>query len=306
MTPSVPDPLKADPADVLRAALWMLGAVVSFSAMAVGGRFVSFELDTFEIMMYRSVIGLLLVVAVARATGAWRHIDARRPGVHLVRNVFHFTGQNLWFYAITMIPLAQVFALEFTSPLWVLILSPLVLGEKLTRVRVLAACLGFIGILIVARPSPDTLNIGTLAAMGAAIGFAGSILATKVLTRGTTLTCILFWMTLSQSLFGLICSGIDGDIALPSAASLPWLVVIASGGLMAHFCLTTALSIAPATLVSPVDFARLPLIAVIGLLFYDEAINLFVFLGAAVIFGANYLNLWSETRKGRPGVARTR
>jgi len=306
MTPSVPDPLKADTGDVLRAALWMMGAVVSFSAMAVGGRSVSFELDTFEIMMYRSVIGLLLVMLVASATGAWRNIDARNPGLHLVRNLFHFTGQNLWFYAITVIPLAQVFALEFTSPLWVLILSPLVLNERLTRVRVLAACLGFIGILIVARPSPDTLNIGTLAAMGAAIGFAGSILTTKVLTRGATLACILFWMTLSQSLFGLICAGIDGDIALPSALSLPWLVVIASGGLMAHFCLTTALSIAPATLVSPVDFARLPLIAVIGLLFYDEPINLFVILGALIIFGANYLNLWSETRKGRQGVARTR
>jgi len=127
-----------------------------------------------------------------------------------------------------------------------------------------------------------------------------------VLTRGATLTCILFWMTLSQSLFGLICAGIDGDIALPSAVSLPWLIVIASGGLMAHFCLTTALSIAPATLVSPVDFARLPLIAVIGLLFYNEPINPFVILGAAIIFGANYLNLWSETRKGRQGVARTR
>src|SRR6056297_3919492 len=132
MTPSVPDPLKADPADVLRAALWMLGAVVSFSAMAVGGRSVSFELDTFEIMMYRSLIGLALVTIIASSTGAHRTITGRKPGLHLIRNVFHFTGQNLWFYAITVIPLAQVCALEFTSPLWVLILSPLVLGERLT------------------------------------------------------------------------------------------------------------------------------------------------------------------------------
>jgi drug/metabolite transporter (DMT)-like permease len=196
-----------------------------------------------------------------------------------------------------MIPLAQVFALEFTSPLWVLVLSPLILGERMTRVRALAAVIGFTGILIVARPGPETINAGTLAAAGAALGFAGSILATKRLTRTETLTCILFWMTLTQIVFGLICAGLDGEIALPSAVSVPWLFVIGCAGLMAHVCLTTALSIAPATLITPVDFLRLPLIAVIGLMVYGEAIDAAVMIGAAVIFGANYVNLWHETRK---------
>lgn len=290
-------PAQRDPGAVLRAALWMLGAVIAFSSMAVAGRAVSFELDTFEIMMYRSLIGLCLVVSVAGLSGHYRQITSRSPATHLFRNIFHFSGQNLWFYAITAIPLAQVFALEFTAPLWVLVLSPLVLGERFTGMRVLAAIIGFIGILIVARPSPETLSLGTIAAAAAAIGFAGSILFTKRLTRTETLTCILFWMTLSQSIFGLICAGIDGDIALPSLPSTPWLLVIACAGLVAHFCLTTALSIAPATLVSPVDFTRLPLIAVIGLLVYNEPIDAMVILGAAIIFGANYLNLWSETQK---------
>lgn len=290
-------PPSTDPRAVLRAGLWMLGAVVSFSSMAVAGRAVSFELDTFEIMMYRSIVGFVLVICVARLTGHARSITTRSPGLHLIRNLSHFTGQNLWFYAITMIPLAQVFALEFTSPLWVLVLSPLILGERMTRVRALAAVIGFTGILIVARPSPETINAGTLAAAAAAIGFAGSILATKRLTRTETLTCILFWMTLTQIVFGLICAGVDGDIALPSPASAPWLIVIGCAGLMAHVSLTTALSIAPATVITPVDFLRLPLIAVIGLMVYGEAIDAFTLIGAAVIFGANYLNLWHETRK---------
>ena len=292
-----PAPPRTDPAAVLRAALWMLGAVVSFSSMAVAGRVVSFELDTFEIMLYRSIVGFVLVLATARATGHWRSITTRSPGLHLVRNISHFTGQNLWFYAIAMIPLAQVFALEFTSPLWVLVLSPLLLGERMTRARALAALIGFSGILLVTRPSAETINAGTLAAAGAAIGFAGSILATKRLTRTESLTCILFWMTGTQIVFGLICAGLDGDIALPSPAALPWLIIIGCAGLMAHVCLTTALSIAPATVVTPVDFLRLPLIAVIGLMVYGERIDAWVLLGAAVIFGANYLNLWVETRK---------
>lgn len=295
--PDPNSPSDADTAQVLRAALWMLGAVVSFSTMAVAGRTVSFELDTFEIMMYRSLVGFLIILAIAPMAGTLKQVTLRKPGVHLIRNIFHFTGQNLWFFAITLIPLAQVFALEFTSPLWVLVLSPLLLGEKLTKVRILAAMTGFIGILIVARPSPETLNLGTLSAAGAAIGFAGSIIFTKRLTRTETLTCILFWMTLTQTFFGIACAGFDGDIALPSAVSVPWLFLIALGGLTAHFCLTTALSIAPATLITPVDFLRLPLIAVIGLLVYQEPIDLFVILGAALIFGANYANLWFQTRK---------
>lgn len=282
---------------VLPAAAWMLGAVVSFSLMAVSGRMVSFTLDTFEIMTYRSVIGLAIVLAVASVAGTRRQITRRSPGLQLARNLFHFAGQNLWFYAIALIPLAQVFALEFTSPLWVLVLSPLMLGERLTRMRILAAAAGFVGILIVARPGPETINAGTVAAAAAAIGFAASVLFTKRLTRSETLTCILFWMTATQTVFGLICAGADGDVALPPAAAVPWLACIAFGGLSAHFCLTTALRLAPATLVSPVDFTRLPLIAVLGLVLFDEPADAFVILGAAVIFGANYLNLWWETRK---------
>ncbi|MEQ9259922.1 MAG: DMT family transporter [Roseovarius sp.] len=280
----------------------MLGAVVAFSTMAVAGRAVSFEYDTFEIMLYRSLIGLLFVLAGAGLAGTLRQITRRSLGVHFTRNIFHFAGQNLWFYAITVIPLAQVFALEFTAPLWVLVLSPLVLGERLTRVRVLAAMGGFLGILLVTKPSPETVNLGTLAAALAAVGFAGSIMLTKRLTRTETLTCILFWMTLMQTGFGLFFAGIDGDLALPHAQSLPWLALVALGGLTAHFCLTTALRMAPATLVTPVDFLRLPVIAVIGLLLYGEPIDLFVILGAAVIFGANYWNIWAERR----GLSRPR
>lgn len=290
------------PAQVLRAALWMTGAIASFSTMAVAGRAVSFQLDTFEIMMYRSIVGLLIVLGVGALTGTLGQITRRHPDLHLIRNIGHFTGQNLWFFAVTVIPLAQVFALEFTSPLWVLVLSPLVLGERFTKPRVIAALLGFVGILIVARPSPDSMNIGVLTAALSAIGFAISIIFTKRLTRTETLTCILFYMTAMQVVMGLICAGFDRDIALPDASTLPLLALIGCAGLMAHFCLTSALALAPATVVVPLDFVRLPLIAVVGMLFYNEPLDMFVFLGALFIFGGNYLNIWTETRRPFPSV----
>ncbi|WP_424986750.1 DMT family transporter [Microbulbifer sp. S227A] len=287
------------PAQTLRAALWMTGAIASFSSMAVAGREVSFALDTFEIMMYRSAIGVVIVVAVLGLTGTLQQVSRERIGLHFLRNLVHFSGQNLWFYAITLIPLAQVFALEFTSPLWIIILSPLVLGERLTPMRAFAAALGFVGILIVARPSPDSINTGILAAASAAIFFAFTGMFTKRLTRTDSVGCIMFWLTVMQLGFGLLAAGFDGDVALPDLQTAPWLVVIALGGLLAHFCITNALAIAPATVVMPIDFARLPTIAVVGMLLYHEALDVWVFVGAAVIFVANYLNILSETRKIR-------
>jgi drug/metabolite transporter (DMT)-like permease len=276
----------------LAAALWMIGAIAAFTSMAVATRQINGAHDTFEILAYRSMIGWLIVVAVAAAMGQLRRIRADRLGSHVVRNVFHFTGQSLWFWAITMIPLAQVFALEFTSPIWVILLSPLVLGESLTRRKLLAAALGFCGILIVARPDFAQLDLGVAAAAGAAFFFAATTLMTKALTKGEAIVGILFWLTIMQAVFGSVAMLADGEVALPSLATLPWLTLIGIAGVTAHLCLTSALSLAPASLVVPVDFARLPVIAAIGAIFYAEPVEMTLFLGAALIF----LGIWITLR----------
>lgn len=282
-----------------RAALWMIGSVLSFSAMAVAGREVAVTLDTFELMLYRSLIGIVCVVGFGAATGRLAQVSLAHFPLHLARNLAHFTGQNLWFYALTVIPLAQVFALEFTSPLWVALLAPFALGERLTRMRLLAVLLGFIGILVVTRPDTATLNSGTLAAASAAIAFALTAVATRRLTRTDTTLGILFWLTTMQAVFGLITAGADGNIALPTAGTMPFLLVIGFGGLLAHLCLTQALALAPATVVIPIDFARLPLIALVGALVYDERLALSLFAGAGLIIVANTMNLRAAARGAR-------
>ena len=274
-----------------RAALWMIGAIISFTSMAVAGRAISGQLDTFEIMLYRSIMGFGIVLTVAKSVGTLGEIDLKHFRLHLLRNIFHFTGQNLWFFALPLIPLAQLFALEFTSPIWVLLLAPFFLGEGLTLRKIAIAALGFIGVLIVARPEIGAVNIGIIAATCAAIGFAGAAILTRKLTVQNSLTKILFFLTGLQIIFGLFCAGYDGDIALPSVAAAPWLILIGAAGLAAHFCMTKSLSLAPASLVMPVDFARLPLIAVIGVVFYGESLDFYLVLGAALILAANYLNL---------------
>ena len=282
--------------NVPKAVAFMTGAIASFSAMAVAGREVSFELDTFEIMMYRSFVGIALVLALGWYFGTLGQITRRHMGTHFTRNIAHFTGQNLWFYAVTVIPLTQLFALEFTSPLWVLLLSPMVLGERLTRMRVLAAVMGFVGILIITRPWEYGISFGITTAALSAVAFAWTTLMTKKLTRTESVTCVLFYLTVMQAVFGVICAGYDGDIAIPSLTAFPYVMVIALCGLLAHFCITSALSVAPATVVIPVDFARLPVIAVIGMLAYGEALDILVLAGAVLIFVGNYSNILHETR----------
>ncbi|MEJ2017681.1 MAG: DMT family transporter [Maritimibacter sp.] len=285
--------------DTMRAVLWMGGAILALSSMAVSGRYVTLEHDTFELMLYRSLVGLVVVLIVSRLTGTYRSINPNKFGWHIARNIAHFSGQNLWFFAISLIPLAQVVSLEFTGPLWALMLAPLVLGEEITRSRVLAALVGFVGILIVTRPFSEPLTPGVISAALAAIGFAGSAIFTRRLTRTESITSILFWMTAMQAVFGLVCAGADGHIKMIAPAAVIWVILIGLAGLAAHFCLTSALRLAPATLVMPVDFARLPVLALVGWLLYQEHLDPMVIAGGVLIIGANWANLHAEGRRSR-------
>lgn len=291
----------------LAAALWMSGSIAGFCIVAVSGRALTRDLDTFEIMFYRSLVGLAVVLAFALLSGRMAEITTRHLPLQVLRNILHFAGQNLWLYALPLIPLAQLFALEFSYPLIVMVLAPLVLAERFTKAKVLWALVGFAGILIVARPfGAAGLSVGLAAAMACAFGFAGAALTTKSLTRTLSVTCILFWLTALQGLFGLALAGANGAIALPPLAAAGWILAIGLGGLGAHLCMTTALSLAPATVVTPIDFLRLPLIGLVGMVWYGEALDLWVFVGGAVIFAANFANLWSNARPAKapdPGMA---
>jgi drug/metabolite transporter (DMT)-like permease len=274
----------------------MAGAIASFSLLAVAGREVSSALDTFEIMLFRSGMGLFIVTATLGAQGRLAEAAPRRFPLHVTRNVVHFAGQNLWFYALTVLPLAQVFALEFTSPLWVILLAPLFLGERLTTRGLLAGLIGFGGVLLVARPEVGNLHPGLVAAAFCAVCFAVTSMLTKQLTRTQPVVAILFWLNAMQLVFAAVIVGWDGEVPVPTLAQLPWLLLIGVTGLAAHWCLTSALDSAPASRVMPMDFARLPVIAIVGWAAYGERLDPLVFLGAALIIGGNLLTLRRNER----------
>lgn len=274
----------------LRAALWMSGALFSFMAMAISGRELSTELTTFQILFFRSLIGLLVVAVLLQRYG-WGQIRTRVFGKHLLRNFAHFGGQYGWFYGIALMPLTEVFAIEFTVPLWTAILAAIVLHEHVNRLRVLAVALGFIGVLVILRPGIAVVNPAALAVLGGAVCYAISHVFTKRLSATESPLAILFYMTAIQFPLGLIPS--LPHWVWPSAHLWPWVVMVALTSLTAHYCMTRAFRLADATLVVPLDFLRLPLITAIGFLFYGEVVQIWVLVGALIVFGGIWLNLRS-------------
>ena len=192
-------------------------------------------------------------------------------------------------------------AIEFTTPIWTALLAWLLLGEKLTQPRTIALVFGMAGLLLILRPGMTVIQPAALAVLAGAIGYALSYIQTKSLTRTDSALCILFYMTLIQLPFGMIPSLIDWKT--PALSSMPWIVLVGVTAMSAHYCMARAFQLADATVVVPMDFLRLPLIALVGYLFYQEHIDLFVLAGAALMLCGNLVNIAAERRKGAPAAA---
>lgn len=277
-----------------KAAIWMTGTLVSLIAMAIAGRELAGELNTFEILFFRSIIGLAVVLVLASRKG-WGTLKTAQPKMQVLRNCAHYIGQYGWFYGLGFLPLAQVFALEFTLPIWAAILAPLLLKEHLTPTRIAAIAIGFTGALIILRPGLVPIDQATIAVLIAAIGFAFSHTVTKKLSATDTPLAILFYMTVVQLPLGLIPALFDWTT--PTLAHMPWLITVGLAGLSAHFCMVRAFLHADAIVVIPMDFMRLPLIAVVGLMFYGEPIDLWVLIGGLVIFAGTFLNIARDSKR---------
>jgi drug/metabolite transporter (DMT)-like permease len=238
----------------------------------------------------------VLLVVIASQPHLFRLLAIRRPGVHLVRNGTHFLASLGWAHAVIVLPLATVFAIEFMMPVWAGALAVLFLGERFTVSRAGSIALGFLGVLVILRPGFEAFHPAALAVLAASFGYAASNIATKKLVPVQATIAILFWMNVMQA--GMALFGIDPAFPLRlSGMQWVWASGIALGGTAAHYCLTNALRAGDALVVIPLDFLRIPLIAVIGAMFYAERIDLMVFVGGAIIVAGLIWNLRAEMRR---------
>src|SRR4051794_36892853 len=279
----------------------MTGTLLSFCVMAVSIRSLSGTLSILEILTIRSAVGLGIILLVLTARPEMRMaISRRRLGLHLLRNTIHFGSQYLWAMSLLLLPLATVFALEFTMPAWTILLAPIFLGERMTASRVGEVVLGLMGVLVILRPGVEAFQPAALLVLAAALGYATQNIATKKLTMTETPFAIVFWMNIIQFGLGFIFAG-PWFISKIGVDQLPAIAGLGTAGLFAHFCLSNAFRAGDATVVVPLDFMRIPLIAVVGWWLYGEALDLFVFAGAGLIVAGIVWNLRSEAR--RPLVA---
>ena len=287
------------PTRILPAALWMVGALLSFSTMAVSIRELAGRLTIFEVLAVRSGVALLIIIGVGLArVHLLRGLSLRRLGLQFMRNAVHYVAQYAWATSLTLLPLATVFALEFTMPAWTALLAAGFLGERLTLSRVGVVVLGFIGVLVIVRPGLDSVRPGIVLILAAAFGFAVTMVATKELTKTESTFAIVFWMNLLQLPMAFLGSDPNFFAKIDAGMTVP-IIGIGVAGLSSHFCLSNAFRVGEAIVVVPFDFMRIPLIAVVGWWLYGEPLDALVFLGAGLIIAGVLWNLRAESRSLR-------
>jgi S-adenosylmethionine uptake transporter len=277
----------------LSGALWMIASLLSFIGMAVASRELSTFMSIFEILFFRSFIGLIIISPVIYKQRAQLQ-QTLNLGMQIGRNAVHFAGQYAWTVGVASLPLVKVFALEFTTPIWVSLLAFLFLKERISSARVLAAIGGFVGVLVVLRPGIDSIDVAALIVLLAAMGYATSIIMVKKLTLTSSPTIIVIWMVLLQLPLGF---GLSlAQWRTPNLECIPWILLLGVTGLSAHFALAKALSVMDASIAIPIDFFRVPLIAVVGFFLYNESLEIWVLVGALIIFVSNYLTFRVEQK----------
>jgi drug/metabolite transporter (DMT)-like permease len=278
----------------------MAAALLSFTAMAVSIRALSLGgFNIFEILAVRSGGALLIMLVLLAVRPQLRiHTRPRRIGLNAVRNIAHYTSQYFWALALTMLPMATVVSLEITMPAWAILLAVWLLHERLTPSRIGVVVLGVVGVLVILRPGIADVNSAAFLVLLASFGYAITMITTKQLTTTETTVGIVFWMAVMQFPMSLLGSDPRVFLHLEPSQVFP-AFILGFTGLTSHFCLGNAFRAGDATLVVPLDFMRIPLIAAAGWIFYGERLDVFVMLGALIIVGGVMWNLRAETVRAR-------
>lgn len=280
--------------DNLRGAVWALGMVAGLGGVSISIRAVKSDIALEELLFFRAFIGLIAITIIMAPRG-WRLLIPKRPGLQLVRNLFHVSAQYCVFFAVILIPLAEVTAIEFTVPLITALLAAPLLKEKIGRHRWIGMIAGFIGVLFVVRPVFETVPPAMLIALFGAVLFSCNTILVKVLSEVEDAGTMVFVMNVIQTLV-LIGPAIY-VWTTPDLHHAPWLLMLGLSGICTHYCLSRAMAIADTSIVLPLDFLRLPFIAVIAYMVWGETFSPWTALGAAIIFGSSYYAIMRERRK---------
>ncbi len=283
----------------LRGFIWITLSTFAFMSMVMIVRHISDRYNTGELAFWRALIGLVLLTPIFIRSGSTL-FRTQQFRFHLLRNVMHFVGVAGWFYAISRMNLSTGMALQFTVPLFTILLAILFLREKVDTARWVATIIGFAGVIVILRPGIEPVTLAAIAALVSALGYGAANIATKVLVRNCSSNTIVFYMNVMHLPMALCAAWASGGINVPAATDIPWLIGLAASATLAHWLLAKALGEADASLIIVVDFTKLPWITLGAFIFFGETPAVWAWVGGMVIFASTVYIVRRAARATHP------
>lgn len=276
-----------------RGMLFMLLATLALTGMHTLVRFLSAEMHAFEITFFRNLFGLLVMAPLMFRAGL-EELKSGQPRLQLLRSCFGILAMSLWFYGLSVVPIAEATALSFTAAIFGSVAAALLLRERMRLRRWTAVVTGFVGALIILRPGFQTVQPGAWIVLASSVFWALALVTVKRLSRTDSIVCIVAWNSVLLTLLSL-------PLALPvwvtpTTPQIGWLMLIGVLATLGHLAMTNAFRLADATAVFPVDFTRLLWASLLGFLFFAELPDAATWIGGAVIFASTTYITFRERR----------
>ncbi|MCW8842090.1 MAG: DMT family transporter [Rhodobacteraceae bacterium] len=286
----------------LAGVFWMLVTGVFFVTVTALVKTLGPRIPSAEAAFLRYALGLVFLLPMIRPMLRAR-LTRRQLGLFGLRGVAHTIGVTMWFYAMTQIPIAEVTAMNYLSPIFVTIAAALFLGETLALRRVLAIVAALMGALIILRPGFRELSSGHLAMLGTAVVFSVGYLTAKILSEEVSASVVVGMLSVTVTI-GLAPLAAAVWVT-PTLTELMILMGVATFATAGHYTMTLAFAAAPITLTQPVTFLQLVWAVLMGWLIFDEGVDIWVLLGGGLIIAAISFITWREAMLKRRAVTPT-
>ncbi len=270
---------------------WMFAAGLSFVVMTALVKSLGTSMNSIQAAFLRYVLGLVFLLPAMRSIMA-THLTPRLLTLFGMRGVVHAVAVMLWFFAMTQIPLAEVTAMNYMTPVYVTLGAALFLGEKLAFRRIAAILVALVGVLIILRPGFREVSSGHLAMLGTALTLGGSYLLAKILVRDVPPAVVVahlsIWVTIALIPFAI------AVWTQPSLRDIGVLFLVASFATAGHYFMTLALQAAPVAVTQPVTFLQLIWATILGAAVFHESVDVWVVAGGTLILAAVSFISWRE------------
>ncbi|MDV7340700.1 DMT family transporter [Terasakiella sp. A23] len=266
-----------------RAALWMVFFCASIACLSGMIRYMSGVIPALEMVFFRNLFSWFFMMPMVAHAG-WKTLKTTRTKAHILRAIFGTLAMSCWFMGLTLIPISEATALNFTVPLFTTLGAALFLGEKVKSHRWIALCIGFAGTLVIVRPGMQEVQLGTILILASSIFMSCTFLTVKRLSSTDHPATIVFYMGLFMTPMSLV--GAAPVWVWPEPSHYVWLIGMGFSAAVGHFAMAKAMSCADASVSMPFSFTHMIFASAIAYFFFAESIDLYTWIGAGIIFSS--------------------